>query len=172
MSVKIRLARRGRKRKPIYDIVVANSTAPRDGRFIEKIGVFNPNVKPEGIILNGDRALYWIMKGAQPTDTTRTLLSREGIMLRKHLQVGVLKGSITQETADQRFEAWKVDKDAKLNQITADLAKAKAEEAEKVRKAELEKSKAMAEAQAKAAIVEEAPAEEATEGGAEETAAE
>lgn len=184
MAVKIRLARRGRKRKPIYDIVVADSRSPRDGKFIEKLGTFNPNVQPESILLNEESAFNWVMKGALPTDSARTILSREGIMLRKHLQVGVNKGAISQETADQRFEAWKNDKQAKLNQITADLAKAKADEAQKVKQAEQAKAKAMADAQAKAAAEaqieesadsEEAPAEEAeapAEEGTEEKAAE
>ncbi len=111
MAVKIRLARRGRKRRPIYDIVVADARAPRDGRYIEKIGSFNPNTHPATIVLNEERALYRLMTGALPTDTTRTILSKTGIMLRKHLQVGVDKGAITQEVADRRFEEWKSGKD-------------------------------------------------------------
>ncbi len=111
MAVKIRLARRGRKRRPIYDIVIADSRAPRDGRYIEKIGSFNPNTHPATIVLNEDRALTRLMQGAVPTDTARTILSRMGIMLRKHLQVGVTKGAITQEVADRRFEEWKQTKD-------------------------------------------------------------
>ncbi len=111
MAVKIRLARRGRKRRPIYDIVVADARAPRDGRYIEKLGSYNPNTHPATIVLNEDRALYRLMTGAQPTDTTRNLLSRMGVMLRKHLQVGVNKGAISQEVADRRFAEWKQGKD-------------------------------------------------------------
>ncbi|MGB0522708.1 MAG: 30S ribosomal protein S16 [Flammeovirgaceae bacterium] len=116
MAVKIRLARHGRKKKAVYSIVVADARAPRDGRFIEKLGTFNPNVHPAHIELHEDRALHWVMTGAQPTETTRSILSTAGVMLRKHLQVGVLKGAISQETADQRYEAWRKDKEAKLGQ--------------------------------------------------------
>jgi small subunit ribosomal protein S16 len=122
--VKIRLARRGRKRLAIYDIVVANSRSPRDGKFIEKIGTFNPNATPESIVLDMDRALYWVMVGAQPTDTTRRILSVEGVMLKKHLQIGVNKGAITQEQADAKFNAWKNEKVAKNQKIAeTDVAK-------------------------------------------------
>lgn len=116
MAVKIRLARHGRKKRPMYSIVVADARAPRDGRFIEKLGTFNPNVHPAHIELHEERALYWVMTGAQPTETTRTILSNSGVMYRKHLQVGVVKGAISQETADQRYESWKKDKEAKLGQ--------------------------------------------------------
>ena len=111
MAVKIRLARRGRKRRPIYDIVVADARAPRDGRYIEKLGSFNPNTHPATVVLNEERALHRVMTGAIPTDTARTILSRMGILMRKHLQVGVNKGAITQEVADRRFEEWKSGKD-------------------------------------------------------------
>ncbi len=106
MATRIRLARRGRKRKPIYDIVVADARAKRDGRFIEKLGTFNPNVDPGSIEIFEDRALHWVMVGAQPSETVRKLLSRAGVMLRKHLQVGVNKGAITQDVADKRYEQW------------------------------------------------------------------
>ncbi|MBX2841398.1 MAG: 30S ribosomal protein S16 [Flammeovirgaceae bacterium] len=160
MAVKIRFARRGRSKKALFDIVVADSKSPRDGRFIEKLGLFNPHTDENS--LNFERALYWVMVGAQPTDTARSLLSREGVMLKKHLQVGVNKEAITQEVADQRFEEWKT---SKLSQQEAEAAaKAKviadkkaADEAEMKklredeRKAEEEaKAAAVAEAQAKA----------------------
>src|SRR5690606_2827372 len=90
----------------IYDIVVADSRSPRDGRFIEKLGQYNPNSTPAGIDLKGERALYWLMNGAQPTDTTRKILSVKGLMFQKHLQVGVVKGAISQEEADKKFEEW------------------------------------------------------------------
>jgi small subunit ribosomal protein S16 len=114
MAVKIRLARRGRKKLAMYDIVVADARAPRDGRFIEKIGTYNPNTNPATVNLNDAQALKWLMNGAQPTDTTQAILSQNGILLKKHLQVGVIKGAITQEQADAKFEAWKKEKDAKV----------------------------------------------------------
>jgi small subunit ribosomal protein S16 len=114
MAVKIRLARRGRKKLAMYDIVVADARAPRDGKFIEKIGTYNPNTNPASIVLNEVNALKWIMNGAQPTDTTRAILSYKGILLKKHLQVGVNKGAITQEAADAKFGDWKEVKDAKV----------------------------------------------------------
>lgn len=106
MAVKIRLARRGRKKFPLYSIVIADARAPRDGRFIEKIGTYNPHHTLSKVEVNNERALQWLLNGAQPTQTVRTLLSREGIMLRKHLQIGVNKGAIKQAEADKRFEAW------------------------------------------------------------------
>ena len=111
MAVKIRLTRRGRKKLALYDVVVADARSPRDGKFIEKLGTYNPNVHPAVVELNDDRSLYWVMVGAQPSDTARTILSHRGIMFRKHLQVGVNKGAITQEEADKKFEAWKADKE-------------------------------------------------------------
>ena len=96
MAVKIRLSRRGRKKLAIYDIVIADARAPRDGSFIEKIGSYNPNTDPSTVVLKSDRAVDWLMKGAQPTDTARSILSHEGVMLKKHLQVGVIKGAISQ----------------------------------------------------------------------------
>src|SRR6476469_9303934 len=114
MAVKIRLARRGRKKAATYDIVVADSRSPRDGRFIEKLGTYNPNTNPATINYDADRAFYWMMTGAQPTDTVRAMLSYRGVLYRRHLQLGVDKGAITQEVADQRFAAWKEEKDAKI----------------------------------------------------------
>jgi small subunit ribosomal protein S16 len=174
--LKIRLARRGRKKQAIYDIVVANSRSPRDGRFNEKLGLYNPNTNPATITLNEDRALYWVMCGAQPTDTTRAILSYKGVLYRKHLQVGVNKGAITQEQADEKFNAWKTQKDAKIsnkvdtlagnkeaerkarleaerkiNQDRADALRQK-QEAENAAKAEAAKAKADAEKAAAAAI--------------------
>jgi small subunit ribosomal protein S16 len=113
MATKIRLARHGRKKMPIYSIVIADERAPRDGKFIEKLGTFNPNIEPAKIELHEERALYWVMTGAQPTDTVRTILSQAGVMMKKHLQVGVNKGAISQETADSRFDSWKEDKEKK-----------------------------------------------------------
>src|SRR5262245_58051227 len=112
--VKIRLARRGRKKLALYDVVVADARAPRDGRFIEKIGTYNPLTEPASIELNEERAFHWVMNGAQPTDTVKGILSNYGVLLRKHLQIGVLKGAVTQETADKKLADWKQSKDAKV----------------------------------------------------------
>ncbi|HLF35562.1 MAG TPA: 30S ribosomal protein S16 [Cyclobacteriaceae bacterium] len=115
MAVKIRLARRGRKKLAMYDIIIAQSRSPRDGVSIEKIGTYNPLTNPASININAERALDWLMKGAQPTESVRAMLSYKGIMLRKHLQVGVQKGAVTQEEADKRFDSWKSVKDSKIN---------------------------------------------------------
>ena len=190
MATKIRLQRHGHKDYAFYPIVIADSRAPRDGRFIERIGSYNPNTNPATISLNFERALYWINVGAIPTDTVRNILSREGVMLMKHLQGGVKKGAFTEEEAQKRFEAWKAEKQAKLDAIRnkerddkkADYKKAIAEEAKKneakaeavaKKKAEIAAAKAAAEAEAaKAAQEAEAPAEEpAAEAPAEEAPA-
>ncbi len=190
MATKIRLQRHGHKDYAFYPIVIADSRAPRDGRFIERIGSYNPNTNPATISLNFERALYWINVGAIPTDTVRNILSREGVMLMKHLQGGVKKGAFTEEEAQKRFEAWKAQKQAKLDAIRnkdrddkkAADKKAIAEEAKKneakaeavaKKKAEIAAAKAAAEAEAaKAAQEVEAPAEEpAAEAPAEEAPA-
>jgi len=116
MALKIRLARRGRKKLAFYDIVVAAARTPRDGRFIEKLGSYNPNTNPATIQLKEEMALQWLLKGAQPTHTAKTLLSSRGVLLRKHLQLGVAKGAITQEAADQKLEAWQHEKVNRLVQ--------------------------------------------------------
>lgn len=123
--VKMRLARRGRKKLAIFDIVIATSRSPRDGRFIEKLGVYNPNSNPATIEFDENKAFDWLMKGAQPTDTMRRILSYKGVMLRKHLQVGVNKGAISQEQADAKLTAWKADKDAQVQAKIDKLAGAK-----------------------------------------------
>ncbi len=149
MPVKIRLARRGRKKQAMYDVVVADSRAPRDGRFIEKIGTYNPNTDPAAISLNDEKAFDWVMKGAQPTDTVKAMLSYRGILIKKHLQIGVIKGALTQEQADEKFDAWLKEKDSKiqgkLDKLSADKA-AKAKE-----RFEAEKKVATARAEAIAA---------------------
>ena len=127
MAVKIRLARRGRKKLALYDILVADTRAPRDGRFIEKLGNYNPNTQPATILLQEDKALQWLLQGAQPTHTVRNILSTQGVLLKKHLQVGVNKKALTQEEADKRWEAWKQAKEG--------AATPKAEKAAKVGKA-------------------------------------
>ena len=156
MATKIRLQRHGRKAYAFYKIVVADSRAPRDGKFIEKIGTYNPNTNPATVDLDFERALYWLTTGAQPTDTARSILSHEGVLLKKHLLGGVAKGAFDQQAADAKFEAWKSKKDGALGSIRETLAKDKAAAVAAKKLAEAE-AKAAAEAPAEA---EEAPAQE------------
>ena len=114
MATKIRLQRHGRKKRPFYHIVVADSRAPRDGRFIEKLGTYNPMTKPATIEIDRDRAFDWLMKGAQPTDTARSILRFKGVLFRKHLQRGVAKGALSQEDADQKYGEWVEQKEARI----------------------------------------------------------
>ena len=114
MSVRIRLQRRGRKQRPLYHIIIADSRSPRDGKFIEKIGVYNPLSKPALIEIDRDRAFDWLMKGAEPTDTVRAILRFKGVMYRKHLSRGVSKGAMTQEEADAKYAAWVAEKEAHI----------------------------------------------------------
>ena len=178
MAVKIRLARHGKKNYAFYHIVVTDVRSPRDGRFIEQIGSYNPNTNPATIVLNSDQALAWLKVGAQPTLTARRILSYEGVLLRKHLAEGVAKGALTQAEADAKFAAWKAQRDQKIDAKKAGLkndAIAKAKEAKaaeiKVNEARAEaiaKKLAAAEEAAKAAEAEaEAVAEEAVEAAAE-----
>ena len=132
MSVKIRLARHGKKNYPFYHIVVADSRAPRDGRFIELIGTYNPNTNPASITLNNEKALKWLGHGAQPTDTCRRILSYKGVLLKKHLLEGVKKGALTLEQAEAKFEAWVAEKEAKA---TAKKIEKQNKAAEKMREA-------------------------------------
>ena len=159
--VRIRLARRGRKKAAMYDIVVADARAPRDGRFIEKLGTYNPMTNPIKVVLNVDKAVKWLLNGAQPTDTTRSILSHEGVMLRKHLQVGVNKGAITQEVADERFETWKQEKSGRVESKQEGLNKKQADAKLAQLEAERKVKEARAAAIAKKNAVEEAPAAEA-----------
>lgn len=142
MAVKIRLARRGRKKLAIYDVVVADAKAPRDGRFIEKIGTYNPNTDPASININNERALTWLMNGAQPTDTVKAMLSYRGVLLKKHLQIGVLKGAISQEDADAKFENWKTSKENAISGKVDRLSKVKEEARKKAQDAETAKNQA------------------------------
>ena len=171
MATKIRLQRGGRKSYAFYSIVIADARAPRDGRFTEKIGTYNPNTNPATVDLNFDRALYWIETGAQPTDTVRNILSREGVMLMKHLRGGVKKGAFDEATAQKKFDAWKADKQKGLEKIAAEEAKAKKDAAAKaldeekkvneaIAKKVADKKAAVAAEAAEAAAAEEAPAEE------------
>jgi small subunit ribosomal protein S16 len=125
MPVKIRLQRHGKKGKPFFHIVVADSRAPRDGRFIERIGNYNPITDPATIEINNDRALDWLMKGAQPTETTKAILSYKGVLYKAHLQKGVTKGVMTQEQADASFEAWMQEKNSKVENKKRRLADSK-----------------------------------------------
>ena len=122
MATKIRLQRHGRKGYAFYSIVIADVRAPRDGKFTEKIGTYNPNTNPATVDLKFDRALYWVETGAQPTDTVRNILSREGVYLMKHLRGGVKKGAIDEATAQAKFDAWKADRQKGLAAIEAKLA--------------------------------------------------
>lgn len=117
MATKIRLQRHGRKGYAFYSIVIADSRAPRDGKFTEKIGTYNPNTNPATVDLKFDRALYWVETGAQPTDTVRNILSREGVLLMKHLRGGVKKGAFDEAAAQAKFDAWKQGRVAKTNAV-------------------------------------------------------
>lgn len=136
MATKIRLQRGGRKGYAFYRIVAADSKAPRDGKFIEKIGTYNPNTNPATVDLNFERALYWVEVGAQPTDTVRNILSREGVYLMKHLRGGVKKGAFDEAAAQQKFDAWKAEKTAKAEAIRESDAKSKKEAYDKEIEAE------------------------------------
>lgn len=149
MATKLRLQRHGRKSYAFYYIVAADSRAPRDGKFIERLGSYNPNTNPATVDLNFERALYWLNSGAQPTDTVRNILSKEGVLLKKHLLGGVAKGAFNEEEAEKRFNAWKQGKDAALNATIASLKSAQQAEAKARKEAEEAAHKAKAEAVAK-----------------------
>jgi small subunit ribosomal protein S16 len=157
MPARIRLQRHGKKNQPFYHIVVADGRAPRDGRFIEKLGTYNPLTNPATIELNFERAVEWVKNGAQPSDTVRRILSYKGVLLRRHLQIGVEKGAISQETADVRFNEWLQAKEAKINN-----AKSEAENANRnTRKARLEAEKKANETKAAAVAAKRQAAAEA-----------
>ena len=185
MPVRIRLQRHGKKGKPFYWVVAADSRSKRDGKFLEKLGIYNPNTNPATVEIDVDSAVKWLQNGAQPTDTARTLLSRKGALLKHHLVKGVAKGALTEEQVEERFAAWLAEKDAAntaeisaLNQ-EKEAAKAKALEAEKEanekRAAEIaaanapepevveEAAEEVAEEVAEAPVAEEAAAEESSE---------
>ena len=178
MPAKIRLQRHGKKGQPFYHIVIADGRSPRDGKFIEKIGTYNPLTEPAQINLKFDRALYWYTVGAVPTDTVRSLLSQKGVMLKYHLLQGVKKGAMTEEQAEVKFQNWMKEKEAKMANIAKNVEEktrgekkvrldaekkvneARAEELAKKRLAELEAKKAEeVAAQAAEAPAEETPAE-------------
>ena len=179
MATKIRLQRRGHKHYAFYSIVIADSRSPRDGKFTEKLGTYNPNTNPASVELNFERALWWVNNGATPTDTVRNILSREGVYLMKHLQGGVKKGAFDEAAAQAKFDAWKAAKTNSLNGVKSAEEQAKRDEkkarleaekevnaaiAKKV--AEKKAAEALAKAEAEAAAnaeATEAPAEEAAE---------
>ncbi|MDO4160688.1 MAG: 30S ribosomal protein S16 [Prevotellaceae bacterium] len=176
MATKIRLQRGGRKGYAFYRIVVADSRAPRDGKFTEKIGTYNPNTNPATVDLNFERALYWVETGAQPTDTTRNILKSEGVYMMKHLRGGVKKGAFDEATAQSKFDAWKENKVKGFDKIREEEAKskkdAKAQSLAAEKKVNEEIAKKVAEKKA-AAAAEKAEAEAAAaEPAAEEAPAE
>lgn len=162
MPTKIRLSRHGKKHQAFFHIVVADGRAPRDGKFIEKIGTYNPRTNPATIDLNFDRALYWIQKGAQPSDTMRAMLSYKGVMYKDHLLRGVAKKALTEQQAEEKFAKWLSEKESKIENKKNNL-KSKSDDAEKKRKAvENEaKEKRAAKVAAKAAVPAPVAAEEA-----------
>lgn len=177
MATKIRLQRHGRKGYAFYSIVIADVRAPRDGKFTEKIGTYNPNTNPATVDLKFDRALYWVEVGAQPTDTVRNILSDEGVYLMKHLRGGVKKGAFDEATCEAKFAAWKADKQKGLEAFVAKKAAdkkaaeaAKLEAEKKVNEeiakkvAEKKAAEATAKAEAEAAANAEAKGAQAAEG--------
>jgi len=161
MATRIRLQRHGRKGRPIFTIVVADSRSKRDGKFIEDLGQYNPNTNPATIDLNFERALDWMMSGAEPTNTARAILSYKGVLMKKHLLEGVKKGALTAEQVEERFTKWLNDKqsliDGKITNLSTSADKAKAARLKAEADANAKKAEAVA---AKFAVVEEAPAAE------------
>src|SRR5690606_5945587 len=172
MPVKIRLQRRGKKGKPFYWVVAADSRSKRDGKFLEKLGTYDPNNNPAQITLDVDGSVRWLQNGAQPTNTAKRILSYKGVLLKHHLLGGVAKGALTEEQANKKFEDWLEEKEQKVEGKIGDLTKAKEEARAKALEAEKEVNEkrkaaaAQAEAPAEEAVEEaetEAPAEEAAE---------
>ena len=169
MPVRIRLQRHGKKGKPIYWIVAADSRAKRDGRYLEKLGIYNPNTLPASVELDLDRAVNWLQNGAQPSDTARNLLSEKGAMLKNHLINGVHKGALTQDDADAKFQVWLKDKENKnetiLKKINSESEKSRAAVIAAEKEASTKRKEAAAaaviEAELEVPASEEAPAEEA-----------
>ncbi len=174
MATRIRLQRHGRKSRPIFHIVVADSRAKRDGKYIERLGLYNPNTDPATIDINFDSTLDWVIKGAQPSDTARAILKYKGVMMKKHLLDGVKKGAFDEAEAEKKFDAWMEEKASKIEGKKEGLTKAQADAKAKALEAEAEVSKARAAAiaEANAPAVEETPAEEGeVEAAAEEAPA-
>ena len=178
MATKLRLQRRGRKNYPFYQIIVADSRAPRDGKYIERIGSYNPNTNPATITLDFERALYWLQTGAQPTDTVKNILSNEGVLMKKHLLGGVAKGAFDEAEAEKRFDAWKSNKLQEERSVSSREEEARRAEEKARLEAEKEVNKSRAEALAKKKAEEEAanapkePAAETEEPAVEEPKAE
>jgi small subunit ribosomal protein S16 len=163
MPVKIRLQRHGKKGKPFYWVVAADVRAKRDGKYLEKLGTYNPNTNPATINLDIDGSVKWLQNGAQPTDTARAILSYSGVMMKHHLAVGVRKGAMTEEQAEEKFKAWLEEKEQKIQDKKDGLSKAESEARAKA----LEAEKEVSAKRAAAALPEEEVAEEAAEETAE-----
>ncbi len=177
MPTRIRLQRKGKKGRPFYHLVIADGRAPRDGKFIEKLGTYNPLTDPATIDINFDRSLYWLQVGAQPSETARSILSREGVLLKDHLLRGVKKGALTEEQVEEKFQAWlkekaeKLEQTSKKSELTAQEEKKKRlEEERKIKEARAEKlakklaaEKKLEEPEAAEGAEESAPKAEATE---------
>jgi small subunit ribosomal protein S16 len=168
MATKIRLQRHGKKGKPFYYIVVADARAPRDGRFIERLGSYNPNTNPATIDINFDKTLDWVNDGAQPTDTCRAILSYKGILYKKHLQGGLKKGALTEEQVETKFQEWLDHKEGKITGKKTNLVSAK----DDARKAALAAEAKRKEAKAAAIVAKNTPPAEEVEAPAEDAATE
>ncbi len=155
MPARIRLQRHGKKNQPFYHIVVADGRAPRDGKFVEKLGTYNPMTNPAQIVIDTDRAVTWLKNGAQPSDTARRILSYKGVLLKRHLQIGVEKGAISQEQADVKFNQWLQEKENKIANKRSSIES----EARSTKKARLEAEQKANEAKAAAVAAKKAAAE-------------
>ncbi|SFR33806.1 SSU ribosomal protein S16P [Robiginitalea myxolifaciens] len=163
MPVRIRLQRHGKKGKPFYWIVAADARAKRDGRFLQKLGIYNPNTNPATIELDVDQSVEWLNNGAQPSETARRILSYKGVMMKHHLLGGVRKGAFSEEEAEKKFQAWLTDKEQKILAKSKDLEKAKEEARAKALEAEKEANEKRAAAAAEAELPETPEGEAATE---------
>ncbi len=170
MPVKIRLTRQGKKGYAFYHIVAADSRAPRDGKYIERLGSYNPNTHPATVELDFDKALTWLNNGAQPTETCRNILSHEGVLMKKHLLEGVKKGAFSETEAESRFEKWKNEKQTKVDALKNDATKQKNEVARKRKEEELKAKETIAQKVAEKLAVSESKAEETSAESEEATA--
>src|SRR5690554_5972973 len=163
MSVKIRLSRHGKKGHPYFHIIVADARAPRDGKYIERLGFYNPTTNPATIDIDIDRAIDWLAKGAQPTDTARAILGYKGVLYKSHLLKGVKKGAFDEAEAEKRFEAWQQEKQDKIEGKIASLSSSESKAAAERLASEKEKNEARAAAYAAANVPEPEPEVEASE---------